>query len=309
MGKCDVAGNPADKFNDIARCFESVFRPARANSTPLSRDSPPGVPPNLHGHAFPLHAGPTKIVGTNPQLKTKPSSPNPGCHSTPHSCVTVNPQGSPLSERFSDIANFSIRWTGKAQSLGERLVRFEHARSKPRRERAGAKLSAPNHPSCRARPRSVRVSSPPAPRQRRLARRKSAHQFIFHTREQRRRSGVALPTRTPGELSVDPRRFVRLREHHLQPAQPRNSLPQADIRSSPRHVRRDRHRPALPRARDHFRFLFMPRRVEHSVRHAPVREHRPQPLARGNGPCSHEHRPALAMRSFNRLYNRLPTIF
>ena len=114
-----------------------------------------------------------------------------------------------------------------------------------------------------------------------------AHQVVFERQEELRRARIALTTRAAAQLAIDAPRLVALGADDVQTAdlhRRRSSLPSGsftfdgfglrdagaefDVGAAAGHVRRDRDRARLARARDDLRLALVVLRVEHVVRAA-----------------------------------------
>ena len=77
--------------------------------------------------------------------------------------------------------------------------------------------------------------------------------------------GIALAARAAAQLMVDAPALVAVRSDHVQPAAVGHAVAQPDVDAAARHVRGDRHRAPLARARDDRGFRLFVAGVQHRV--------------------------------------------
>ena len=100
-----------------------------------------------------------------------------------------------------------------------------------------------------------------------------AHQVVLERHVELGRTRIPLTPGTPAQLAVHPPAVVPFRSDDGQAAQILHLLLQLDVRTPARHVRGNRHRPLLPRARHDLGLLLVHLRVQDLVLDAAQVEH------------------------------------
>ena len=111
-----------------------------------------------------------------------------------------------------------------------------------------------------------------------------------------RRTGIALARAASAQLPVNAPRLVAFRAEHVQAADFRDARAEFDVRAATGHVRGNRDRAALARARDDFRLLLVKFRVEHGMNQPFLFQHPRKHFARLDGNRADENRAALRVK-------------